>query len=247
MFSQYDLMQIATPNSQRVLRTTFSDNGRWIVEQFETTDLDGKRISPDATPTIIYFHDGEEHARLSRGNNDKQAWEVQSLSDVDAKLELPMLQAKIMASINGAAPVFKHGSVQLDGSDRSLNSNAFRFRIDDADGDPLYLWAAMKPGSSHSAGKLAKASASLDCLEGGVASGVTLENWQQVGGLSVPLGRKFVAGLDEEVDVELVNLTAESTEQETFENRLKEADSLVKSLVESLPVEQTTQEAADEK
>ena len=160
-----DLMQIATPNSQRVLRTTFSDNGRWIVEQFETTDLDGKRISPDATPTIIYFHDGEEHARLSRGNNDKQAWEVQSLSDVDAKLELPMLQATIMASINGAAPMFKRDAVQLDGSDRSLNSNAFRFRIDDADGDPLYLWAAMQPGKSHSAGELAKASASLDCLE----------------------------------------------------------------------------------
>ncbi len=238
-----DLMQVATPNSQLVLRTTFSDNGRWIVEQFETTDLGGKRIKPGATPKIIYFHDGEAHAGLSRGNNDEQAWEVQSLSEVDAKLELPMLQATIMASINGAAPMFKRDAVQLDGGDRSSDSNAFRFRIDDTDGDPLYLWAAMKPGNSHSAGELVKASANLDCLEGGVASGVTLENWQQVGGLSVPLARKFVAGLNEEVDAELFNLNAEPTEQETFGNRLKE----VVSLAESLAVEQTTQEAADEK
>lgn len=234
-----DVMQIATPNSQRVLRTTFSSNGRWVVEQFETTDLDGKSILPDAIPTELYIHDGESHSHVSRVSKQKQEWEVETLTEVDAKLELPMLQAAIMASINSKAPLSKIGSVQLDGSDRTLGSNAFRFRIDDADRDPLYLWAIMKPGESHAAGELAKVSASLDCLEGGVASGITLEKWQQVGGLSVPLSRKFVAGLEEEVDVEIVNLSAEAMEQGAFETRLKEALKLAE--------EPASQEADDEK
>jgi len=218
-----DVMQIAEPNSQRVLRTTFSGSGRWIVEQFETADLDGKSIKPDATPTEVHFHDGESHFGINR---NAQEWEVESLTEVDAKLELPMLQATIMASINNKSPLLKLGSIQLDGSDRCLRSNAFRFRVDDADEDPLYLWAVMKPDDAQAASELRKVSASLDCLEGGVAAGVTLEKWQQVGSMSVPLSRKFVAGLDEEVDTELVNLSAQSLDEETFETRLKDTHKL---------------------
>jgi len=50
-----DVMQIATPNSQRLLRTTLSGDGRWIVEQFETTDLDDMKLKADATPSELYF------------------------------------------------------------------------------------------------------------------------------------------------------------------------------------------------
>jgi hypothetical protein len=59
-----DLMQIATPNSQRVLRTTHSGTGRWIVEQFESADLNGKKIKQDATPWRIFLHDGKNYVRV---------------------------------------------------------------------------------------------------------------------------------------------------------------------------------------
>ncbi len=218
-----DLMQIATPNSQRVLRTTFSGGGLWIVEQFETADLDDEGIKPDAIPTEVYLNDVKGFFAISRAGQDDQEPDRQTLTEVEAKLELPMLQAMIMTSINNEAQLSKLGSIQLDGSDRCLRSNAFRFRIDDNDGDPLYLWAAMKPGSSHSAGKLRKVSASLDCLEAGVAAGVTLEKWQQVGPMSVPLSRKFIAGLEEEIDTELVNLKAQLIDQVQFKERLGRA------------------------
>ena len=234
-----DVMQIATPNSQRVLRTTLSSSARWIVEQFETADLDGKTIKPDAIPLEIYFRDGKSHFHICRESNQDQDWEVQSLTEVDAKLELPMLQGLIMASINNKSPLLRLGTIQLDGSDRCLGSNAFRFRIDDVDRDPLYLWANMKPGDAQAAGELRKVSANIDCLEGGVAAGVTLEQWQQVGSLSVPLSRKFIAGLDEEVDVELVNLSAEPMDQGKFETRLKETHALAEK--------HARQEAGDEK
>jgi hypothetical protein len=86
----------------------------------------------------------------------------------------------------------------------------------------------MKQGGAHAAGVLQKVSASLNALEGGVAAGVTLENWQQVASLSVPLSRKFVAGLDEEVQVELVNLSVDSIDKKLFETRLSKALQLSK-------------------
>ena len=234
-----DIMQIATPNSKRVVRTTLSGKGRWLVEQFETSDLDGKKISVDATPSVRYFYDGKNHFRINRLKNDAQEWDLQSMSRVEAKLELPMLQAMVVAAINCQQPLADLGSIQLDGSDRCGRSNAFRFRVDDEDKDPLYLWAVMKPDDAQAAGELRKVSAHLDCIEGGVAAGVTLEQWQQVGSLSVPLSRKFIAGLDSEVDVELVNLSAEPMDQETFETRLKESLSLAEKHL--------SQEAGDEK
>jgi len=84
-----------------------------------------------------------------------------------------------MATVNDKQPLSDLGSIQLDGSDRCGRSNAFRFRADDADRDPLFLWAVMKLGDTQAAGELRKVSASLDSLEGGVAAGVTLEQWQQ--------------------------------------------------------------------
>ena len=215
-----DVMQIATPNSQRVMRTTLSGDQRWIVEQFETTNLDGKVIKPNAAPSEIYFHDGKRHFHINRVGDSES--DVQRLTLVEAKLELPMLQAMVVAGINGKQPLSALGSTLIDGSDRCGRSNAFRLRVDDADQDPLFLWAIMKPGNVQAAGELRKVSASLDCLEDGVAAGVTLEQWQQVGSVSVPLSRKFIAGLDEEVEVELVNLTAQPMDEETFETRLKD-------------------------
>jgi hypothetical protein len=157
---------------------------------------------------------------------------------VQAKLELPVLQALATAAVNNDLILSSLGKIQLDGSDRCLGSNAFRFRIDDADGDPLFLWASMKQGSAHAAGVLQKVSASLNALEGGVAAGVTLENWQQVASLSVPLSRKFVAGLDEEVQVALVNLSVDSIDKKMFETRLSKAHQLSK--------DQTLKEGGDD-
>lgn len=221
-----DVMQIATPNSQRALRTTFSGNGLWIVEQFETADLNDDGIKPDAVPTEVYFHDGESHFSVSRASNEDQAPEVETMTEVEAKLQLPMLQALVMASINSKTPLSNLGSIQLEGSDRCQRSNAFRFRIDDSDGDPLYLWTTMQPDDAQAAGELRKVSASLNCLEAGVAAGVTLKKWQQVGSMSVPLSRKFIAGLEEEVDTELVNLNANLIDQTLFEKRMEEARTL---------------------
>ncbi len=222
-----DVMQIATPNARRVLRTTLSGSGRWIVEQFEMADLDDNQLKPDAVAAEVFFHDGKTHFNISRTSNGDQDPEVQRLSEVEGKLQLPMLQALIVASLNEETPLSKLGSIQLDGSDQCLGSNAFRFRIDDADEDPLYLWAAMQPNDAQAAGELRKISASLNCLEAGVAAGVTLENWQQVGSMSVPLSRKFIAGLEEEIDTELVNLRAETIEEATFQKRMEAFGGLV--------------------
>ena len=224
-----DLMQIATPNSQRVVRTTLLGASSWLVEQFETTDLDGKNVVLDATSSERYFYDGKQHFRITRSMDNEKQWDVQRMSYVEAKLELPMLQAMVMAAVNDKQSLSTLGTVQLDGSDRCGRSNAFRFRFDDQDKDPLYLWAVMKPGDAQAAGELRKVSASPDCLEGGVAAGVTFEQWQQIGSMSLPLSRKFIAGLDEEVEVELVNLSAELLDGRAAGTRLLKVSDLVKA------------------
>jgi S1-C subfamily serine protease len=244
LFSEMiDLMQIATPNAQRVMRTTLFGTRKWLIEQFETTDMNGKKIAADATPSVRYFYDGTDHFRINRLKTDEKEWEVQSLSNVEAKLELPMLQAMVVAAINEKQPLSTLGPIRLDGSDRCGRSNAFRFRIDDEDKDPLYLWAVAKPNDAQAAGELRKVSASMNCQEGGVAAGVTLEKWQQVGSMSIPLSRKFVAGLDEEVEVELVNLSAESLDGIIAATRLLKVSDLIEAnLVEANPKEEADNE-----
>jgi len=238
-----DLMQIATPNSQRVVRTTLLGSSSWLVEQFETTDLDGKNVVLDATSSERYFYDGKQHFRINRSMDNEKQWDVRRMSYVEAKLELSMLQAMVMAAVNDKQSLSTLGTVQLDGSDRCGRSNAFRFRFDDKDKDPLYLWAVMKPGDVQAAGELRKVSASPDCLEGGVAAGVTFEQWQQIGSMSLPLSRKFIAGLDEEAEVELVNLNAELLDGKTAATRLLKVSDLVKAnLVDASP----KQEAEDD-
>ncbi len=220
-----DMALITTPVGRHVLRTTLAGDGRWLVEQFEAAALNEKRIKPDAEATEVFLYDGETYFRLSNGDQEDgkiRAWTVESLSPVEAKLQLPMLQAIAITGLNRKTPLESMGTVMLDGSDRCGRSNAYRFRIKDKDQDPLFLWTLMQPLDASSSGKPCKISASLDCLEGGVAAGVTLEDWETVGNLAIPLSRNFIAGLDEEVSVKLKNLQATSVDKAAFEQMLND-------------------------
>ena len=194
------------------MRTTLCSDGRFAVEIFE---------SPEAQeqPAEIFYFDGTEFVKWTPS-------ETKTMTAIEAKLSLPILQAIAMQAMNRGNPLTGFGrqkkslfgETQLDGSDKCNSRNAWRFRVEDSDKDPLFWWAAMDRQRSDQASTLCKVSATLDNLASDdMAGAVMLDDWQTIEDFRIALQRKFVSGIAEEVTVELTNQKTSLTDGQVFE------------------------------
>lgn len=160
-------------------KTTLSAQGRFLVEW------------DDGIKQQAFRYDGRQFALTSNGN-------TRILTLTESKLQLPMVQA--LASVL-SSPYTVYGKLQLDGSDKALSRNAYRFKLLDEDEDWFYFWMSMydKDGMPHV--ELLKASADMDCQQH--EGGVSFENWQTRHGWQIPHTKSFVTGLEERKSVQL--------------------------------------------
>lgn len=127
---------------------------------------------------------------------------------IEAKLNLPIVQAISMTAEGREIPFGVFGVTLLDGSDKAQKQLAYRLKIADDDFDSFYYWLPFEgedPSAVH--GPL-KVSASQDCTAGGV----TFHDWQAVGPMMLPFRREFVTGLEESVSMSITTAVAEWSE-----------------------------------
>ena len=146
-----------------------------------------------------YVFDGTSFFATKDGKTKK-------LTLVESKLNLPLVQAIAMLAVLQETPFASYGETYLDGSDKALGQNAFRFRKQDNDADDFFFWLRMFGDDGRPATRLVKASAHKDCESTG---GVTFHDWESVGPVLIPKRREFISGLREVTSWKLVNESAQ--------------------------------------
>jgi len=126
----------------------------------------------------------------------------ESLSLVESKTSLTIVQAVSMSAAIQETPFARFGEILLDGSDKAINQNAYRLKLLDEDADHFFAWLSMYGENGRPSARLLKASAHMDCDDTG---GVTFHDWKKVGPVLLPLRRQFVNGLEERQLMEIVN------------------------------------------
>lgn len=107
-----------------------------------------------------------------------------------------------MGSVFRQKPLELFGKVLIDGSDKAMGENAYRFKVVPPQGDTAYCWFAMYDVNGKPKVSLVKSSLERDCLIGG---GSTFSSWTQVGPVQLPLKRQRIMGLDESVKLQVVD------------------------------------------
>ena len=156
------------------------------------------------------FHDGRFHLQLElEGSKQeflfdgktffaKKNDEFTPLPISDARTKLWLMSAYGIAAALGENSMSAFGVPLIDGSDKTQSKNAWRLRMDDSRKDSTFVWFDFNRqyGQHELAGKLRKISPSHNCDAPG---GVLFEDYQVKEHLAVPMVRKFVNGLDENV------------------------------------------------
>jgi serine protease Do len=155
----------------------------------------------DEQETFVY--DGQEFFR----QHGDQGFEKMSL--VEAKTTLPLLQAFALLSANRKNPFERFGETQIDGSDKALAQVACRFKVLDADSDPLFFWLGMYDESHLPGFQLNKIAPHKNCDGEG---GVVFREWEKIEGTQLPRQIDFVTGISEEVSLRLSHQSSERTD-----------------------------------
>lgn len=156
-----------------------------------------------ASESAEYVYNGKNFYAIA----DEKA---ESLSLVEAKLSLPVVQAVSMTASLQKQPYSVFGSHLIDGSDKAADQNAYRIKYLDDEDDHFFAWIRMYGADGYPSGRLLKASAHKDCDDKG---GVTFADWKKVGPVLMPHTRQFVSGLAEKQLVKIVNERAEWLEE----------------------------------
>ncbi len=147
----------------------------------------------------LYVFDGESFYAIQNGNPRK-------LSLVEAKLDETLVQAISMAAVFDESPFQMFGAPMIDGSDKALGQNAYRFDMLDEDQDHFYCWLRMYGADGRHSPRLLKSSANKDCEGSG---GIAFADWHQVGPVSVAWHREWVSGLSESTSLVINTQSAE--------------------------------------
>lgn len=172
------------------------------------------------------FTDGRFHIVWTQGGIETSYWfdgtaffmkpktgSQQSLTLVEAKLALPIVQAMGMLAPNLGQPLKAQGKHLIDGSDKAQGQVAYRMLVADEDQDKFYYWLNFEDEAGRPWYQLAKASADKNLEDGG---GVIFSDWELLehdqkpdskspSRLFVPLKRCLVEGLAETKTLEIVN------------------------------------------
>jgi len=152
---------------------------------------------------VRYVFDGKKYYSI--------AGEITSrLTLIEAKLNLPVVQAISMSAIVAQAPFSLLGKMSLDGSDKAIGNNAYRMKFVDQEDDSFFVWISMYGEDGRPSSRLLKSSADKDCGDKG---GVAFYDWKTVGPMTIPNRREFVSGLNESQIMSVVNQNAEWIEE----------------------------------
>ena len=163
--------------------TWLASDGRIRVNQI----IDGQ--------LVVYQYDGNSFWLTEKGKTSE-------LSLRESQSKWGFDQALIMGAVFRQKPFDLFGKVLIDGSDKAMGENAYRFKVDPSDGDSMYCWFSMFDLDGKPEINLVKSSFERDCLIGG---GTTFGSWTQVGPVQLPLKRQRVFGLEESVERQVVD------------------------------------------
>lgn len=172
--------------------------------------------------TEQFVFDGESFFAIQDGK-------TRQLSLVEAKLNLTLVQAISMVAAFMEQPFDVFGIPLIDGGDKALGQNAYRFKMLDEDQDQFFCWLRMYGPDGRPSARLLKASANKDCEDPG---GVTFLDWQTVGPVVLPKRREFVSGLTESPQLVVANESSEwleSIDESWFDVDVEQGDAEPKS------------------
>eukprot|EP01047_Picozoa_sp_COSAG01_P031364 COSAG01_NODE_2224_length_8136_cov_131.785119_5_plen_612_part_00 len=148
---------------------------------------------------VVYQYDGSSFWQTKAG-------ETTELSLQEAQSRWGFEQALMMGSVFRQKPLDIFGQVLIDGSDKAMGGNAYRFKVVPSEGDAVYCWFSMFDLKGKLKVSLVKSSLERDCLIGG---GSTFASWTQVGPVQLPLKRQKVLGLEESIELQVIDSSFE--------------------------------------
>jgi len=167
--------------------TWLASDGRIRVNQV----LDGQ--------LVVYQYDGNSFWATEAG-------EATELSLQEAQSRWGFEQALMMGSVFRQKPLDIFGQVLIDGSDKAMGENAYRFKVVPSEGDAVYCWFSMFDLRGKPKVSLVKSSLERDCL---IDGGSTFASWTQVGPVQLPLERQKVSGLEENIELQVIDSSFE--------------------------------------
>jgi len=167
--------------------TWLASDGRIRVNQV----LDGQ--------LAVYQYDGNSFWATEAG-------EATELSLQEAQSRWGFEQALMMGSVFRQKPLDIFGQVLIDGSDKAMGENAYRFKVVPSEGDAVYCWFSMFDLKGKPKVSLVKSSLERDCL---IDGGSTFASWTQVGPVQLPLKRQKVSGLEENIELQVIDSSFE--------------------------------------
>ncbi|MDA7859102.1 trypsin-like peptidase domain-containing protein [bacterium] len=170
-------------------------NGRGTQETWLASDgrIRVNQVMDDQE--VVYQYDGDSFWVTESGKTTE-------LTLGEAQARWGFGEALMMGSVFRQKPLELFGKVLIDGSDKAMGENAYRFKVVPPQGDTVYCWFAMYDVNGKPKVSLVKSSLERDCLVGG---GSTFSSWTQVGPVQLPLKRQRIMGLDESVKLQVVD------------------------------------------
>ncbi len=145
--------------------------------------------------SVVFQYDGASFWETESGKTTK-------LSLGESQSRWGFGQALMMGSVFRPKPLELFGEVLIDGSDKAMGKNAYRFKVVPPQGEAVYCWFSMCDVSGKPEVSLVKSSLGRDCQIGG---GATFSCWTQVGPVLLPLKRERISGLKESVMLQVVD------------------------------------------
>lgn len=145
--------------------------------------------------SVVFQYDGDSFWATESGKTTR-------LSLGESQSRWGFGQALMMGSVFRPKPLELFGKVLIDGSDKAMGKNAYRFKVVSPQGGSVYCWFSMYDVSGKPKVSLVKSSLGRDCQIGG---GSTFSSWTQVGPVQLPLKRERISGLKESVKLQVVD------------------------------------------
>ena len=142
---------------------------------------------------------------------------VQTIDRGRALRDPHFAQAAVIGSLLDERPLARFGKLALDGSDKARNRLCCRLSVTQDDSEQLFVWLSVFGDDGRPQVQLQKSGVGIDDDEP-IAS-VTYDQWQDRGGIKLPMLRKLVLSLAERV--ELVCVTQQVTSEKIDDARFQ--------------------------
>ncbi|HUE74614.1 MAG TPA: trypsin-like peptidase domain-containing protein [Pirellulaceae bacterium] len=142
---------------------------------------------------------------------------VQTIGQARALRDPHFCQAAVIASLLSEKPLSRFGTLALDGSDKARGRLCYRLSVTDANSEQLFLWLSVFGDDGRPQIQLQKSGVGIDDDEP-IAS-VTYDQWQDRGGLRLPMLRKLVLSLAERIELVCVTqqVASEKIDDQVFQ------------------------------